>query len=73
LFNADLKKVAEWHRFRSPHEQQKFLKSLDTMYTQWNKQGAKYLGEGDAEECEGVMNKQGAKFEISGTTRRGGM
>ena len=43
LFNNDLKELAEWHRYRSPAEQKRFLKSVDTVYSAWCKKGEQEL------------------------------
>jgi len=42
LFNEDLSNLAKWHRFRTPHEQQRFLQSLDTMYSSWVQKGERF-------------------------------
>ena len=36
LFNQDLTDLAEWHRYRSPHEQKRFLRSMETMFEHWS-------------------------------------
>ncbi|CAD7933342.1 unnamed protein product [Amoebophrya sp. A25] len=43
LFNQDLKQLSEWHRWRSPLEQKKFLKSVDNLYSVWLKKGQQVL------------------------------
>ncbi|CAD7936888.1 unnamed protein product [Amoebophrya sp. A120] len=43
LFNQDLKELTEWHRWRSPLEQKKFLKSVDSLYSVWQKKAEQTL------------------------------
>lgn len=46
LFNQDLADLASWHRFRSPAEQKRFLKSVDSVYEAWAQAGEQKFGAG---------------------------